>query len=76
MCRFASAFCRPCGDVPVRIADLNSHSETASRLGLTDTPVANTWRKWHYLPHGEIHVNVLEQDELTASQVADRLRNR
>jgi hypothetical protein len=76
MCQFASAFLKPVAAVPVRVADLTSHSETARLLGLVDGPAPNEWREWHYPPSGRIEVRVCEGDTLDAAECVAKLRRR
>ena len=76
MCRFASGFLRPIEALPVKIADLNGHSETQEILGLKDMPKADTWREFHYTPDGKIEVRTLNGDTLTAKQCESGIKAR
>ena len=75
MCQFASGFWRP-RDFAVRIADLNSHSDTARLLDLTDGDKPDDWREFHYLPAGELRCRGLDIDTHTAAEGEAALRAR
>ena len=76
MCQFASGFLRPTEELPVRIADLNSHSDTQEKLKLKDGQRADGWREFHWTPKDEIEVRVLEGDSFSAEQCKAGLRAR
>ena len=78
MCRLASGFVQPIESLPVRVWNLEDHSATMEKLGLKDGDKPNGWREWHYLPGdpGEISVNVLPIDALSATQCVAGLRAR
>jgi len=61
MCKMASGFINP-QTFEVRVAALDSHSDTADKLGLKDGPEPNWWREMHYTPEGEIECRVLDID--------------
>ena len=75
MCQFASGFFKP-DTMEVKIADLNSHSETARILGLIDDETPNAWREFHYVPTGEIQCRTLPQDQHSRRECEDAVRAR
>ena len=67
MCKMASGFINP-KTMAVKVAVLDSHHETAEKLGLKDTDRPNDWREMHYTPEGEVECRVLPQDSATAEE--------
>ena len=73
MCRMASFLFNP-KTLAVKVADLESHSNTAKILNLSDGPKPNGWREGHYLPTGEIVCNVLDVDSHTKSECESSIK--
>jgi len=76
MCQFASFKFRPCGDVPVVVADPNSHGETEKALKLPPDAGADSWHDGHYLPDGTVECRGVEGDTLTPMQCESAIRAR
>ena len=75
MCDFMSGFFKP-DTMEVKVADLNSHGDTARALKLLDGPSPNGWRELHYRPNETMECRVLPGDAFTAKQAEAQIRER
>ena len=73
VCKIASGFINP-KTFQVKIAVLDSHSETMVKLGLQDGDKPNGWREMHYLPRGGAKCRVLPLDAHTAEECEEAVR--
>lgn len=68
MCKFMSGFINA-RTMEVKVSVLDSHSETAGRLGIKDSDSpAEAWREMHYTPKGEVECRLLAVDPHTSSE--------
>ena len=72
MCELASGFINP-ATFEVKVADLQSHSNTAEQLGLHDTDARDDWREMHYTPNGAVVCRLLPDDSHTAKECRDEV---
>jgi len=71
MCRFISFHHNPInGDI--KVAVLNSHSETEKKLNLN----LSIWREGHYLPNGTVECRTLDKDRVSSKECCKRLKRK
>ena len=71
MCKMASFKFKPTGAVALRVSgSLDSHHNIPG----DDGSKPNDWREGHYLHDGTIECRVLDVDELTGNECADKIR--
>ena len=76
MCQLASFKHNP-GTLEIRVADLCSHGDTETLLGIRpDSEQPDQWRDGHYLPDGTIECRTVEGDSHASAQCEKHLRKR
>ncbi|KKN03953.1 hypothetical protein LCGC14_1102490 [marine sediment metagenome] len=76
MCEMASFIFQPCGEVPVKVWELDDHTGTLEHHRVQDADKRDCWREGHYSPQGEIVCRVIVGDSLEATECESIIRAR